>query len=91
MKQEKAVVSLGSDMERVRLQFEEWRRTRKRGSRIPEELWAEAVKLADAHTLTHICQSLQVEFNHLKRRVEAHRAPPTSGPSTAPRFIERAL
>ena len=32
--------------------FEDWRRNRKPGSRIPDPLWALAVKLADAHVIT---------------------------------------
>jgi len=84
----KSTTSSGSDMERVRVKFEEWRRTRKRGSRIPEDLWREASKLAGAYTLTQICQSLKVEFNHLKRRIEGHRTPAVSRTCAAPRFIE---
>ena len=54
--------------------FEEWRKTRKRGTKIPEDLWAAAVKLADTYSLTEICQWLKVEFNHLKKRVEHNQA-----------------
>lgn len=87
MKQ-KSTTSSGSDLERVRVKFEEWRRTRIRGSRIPEDLWGEAIKLAGVYPLAQICQSLKVEFNHLKRRVENHRAPVVSCTSAGPRFIE---
>ena len=62
------------EIEKVLERFEEWRKTRKRGTKIPEDLWAAAVKLADTYSLTEICQWLKVEFNHLKKRVEHSQA-----------------
>jgi hypothetical protein len=90
MKREK-IESPGSDMEMVRGRFEEWRRTRKSGCKIPEELWMEAVKLADVYSLSRICESLRVEFNHLKRRVEGHGALPAGPAPASPGFIEVGL
>jgi len=58
------------DIEVVRKRFEEWRKTRRRGTKIPEDLWAAAVNLANTHSLTEICQWLRVEYNQLKKRIE---------------------
>jgi hypothetical protein len=87
MKQQE-VLSATADLEEVRKRFEQWRRTRKRGARIPEDLWAEAVRLSNAYSLTQICQSLRVEFNHLKRRIELYKDHPIHCPSVASSFVE---
>ena len=88
MKQEKMA---RPDLEEVRRRFEDWRKRRKRGSRIPQDLWLEAVKLAEVYSLSQICQSLRVEFNHLKRRIESHKALSISSTSPAARFIEMGV
>jgi hypothetical protein len=81
----------GPDLEEVRRRFEDWRQTRKRGCKIPEDLWLEAVKLAEVYSLSQICQSLRVEFNHLKKRIESHKALSLSCTPSAPRFIEMGV
>jgi hypothetical protein len=57
----------------LRQRFEEWRRTRKVRSRIPEPLWAAAVKLAAKYGLHQTAKALRVDYYALKKRVE--RAP----------------
>ena len=54
-----------------RNRFEAWRRTRKVGARIPDELWALAVKLADAHGLSRTASALKLDYHSLKKRVAA--------------------
>ena len=55
---------------RGRDRFEAWRRTREIGTRIPERLWALAVKLADAHGLHRTASVLGLDYYSLKKRVE---------------------
>ena len=43
---ERPTVSVPAEIEEAQLQFEAWRRERKRGQRIPESLWLTAVELA---------------------------------------------
>ena len=54
--------------------FEEWRSSRNRGSKIPEDLWKAAVSLTESHSLNQISQSLRVEYNQLRKRVERYRS-----------------
>jgi hypothetical protein len=64
----------------LRRRFEEWRRTRKTRSRIPEPLWDAAMKLADAYGLHRTAKALRVNYYALKKRVEGRVA---IGASTA--------
>jgi hypothetical protein len=61
---------LPARLEKVRRQFEGWRRTRKVRSRIPESLWASAVKVAGTHGIHRTAKALRVDYYSLKTRVE---------------------
>jgi hypothetical protein len=54
----------------VAARIERWRRKRQKGSRMPEELWSEAVSLARAHGVYQISRALQVRYESLRKRVE---------------------
>jgi hypothetical protein len=58
-------------MAEARQRFERWRKARPRGSPIPEELWALAVEVARAHGVNNAAQTLQLNYNALKKRVKA--------------------
>ena len=67
---------------RARDRFQVWCRTRKPRSRIPESLWAMAVKLVAAHGLHRTASTLRLEYYALKKRVEsAKERHDTSGPA----------
>jgi hypothetical protein len=72
---------------RGRDRFEAWRRTRKVGARIPDQLWSLAAKLADAHGLSRTSSALKLDYNSLKKRVAARNSGSNSD-SVAPGFIE---
>lgn len=57
-------------LEGVQRRFERWRRTRTIRSRIPEPLWAAAVKVAGTCRLSQIAKALRVNYTALKERVE---------------------
>ena len=61
---------LPARLEGVRQRFEDWRRTRKVRSRIPEPLWASAVKLATRYGIHRTAKVLRVDYYVLKKRVE---------------------
>ncbi|NQU26069.1 MAG: hypothetical protein HQ567_32690 [Candidatus Nealsonbacteria bacterium] len=58
----------------LRQRFERWRRTRKVRSRIPEPLWASAVKLAGRYGTHRTAKALRVDYYALKKRVEQKAA-----------------
>jgi hypothetical protein len=57
-------------LEGLRRRFEQWRRTRKVRTRIPEPLWAAAVKLAEQYGVHRTAKALRVDYYALKERVE---------------------
>jgi hypothetical protein len=72
--------------------FEHWRRTRKIPSRIPEPLWAAAVKVAGTYGIPHTAKTLRVNYNALRKRVEHQAAAAPRGPeeNTVTTFLELA-
>ena len=59
-----------AQLEKVRRRFEAWRRNRTVRTRIPESLWAAAVKVAERHGVHRTAKALRIDYYGLKRRVE---------------------
>jgi len=66
---ERPTVSFPTEIEEARQQFENWRRDRKRGERIPADLWATAVAVAKQHGVWPTAKALHLDHSGLKRRV----------------------
>lgn len=66
---EKLTVTVPAVIEEARLQFENWRRERKRGQRIPKDLWVTAIDLAKRHGVGPTARALKLDHSQLKRRV----------------------
>ena len=66
---ERPTVSIPTEIEEARQQFENWRGERKRGERIPANLWATAVGLAKQHGVWPTAKALHLDHSGLKRRV----------------------
>jgi hypothetical protein len=76
-------------VEGARRRFERWRRTRKIGSRIPEALWAAAVKLAEAYGIHTTAKALGVGYYSLKKRLEEKSASHSRmAPANGAAFVE---
>ena len=58
------------DVEQVLARIEDWRRTRRKRTAMPEELWVEAAALASEHGVSRVARALKVHYGSLKRRVE---------------------
>ena len=58
-------------LERLRRRLDRWRETREGRSRIPEALWASAVKASGRHGLNPTARALRLDYYSLKKRVEA--------------------
>jgi hypothetical protein len=61
---------LPARLEGLRRRFDRWRRTRKARTRIPEPLWASAVKLAGTYGIHRTAKALGIDYYGLKKRVE---------------------
>lgn len=58
------------NLEQVDERFKRWRSTRRRGTPIPQALWALAVGLARAQGLNRIARVLRLDYYDLKKRLE---------------------
>lgn len=66
----------------LRRRFDEWRRLRRRRTRIPEPLWVAAVEAAREHGVWKTSRELKLDYYSLKRRL--------SGRSGGIEFVEVA-
>ena len=65
---------LPARLESTRRRFERWRRTRKVRTRIPESLWASAVKMAGTYGIHQTAKALRLDYYSLKKRAEKEAA-----------------
>jgi len=66
---QRPAMAVPAAIQEAQLQFENWRRERKRGERIPETLWARAVEVAKQHGVWPAARALHLDHSQLKRRV----------------------
>lgn len=76
---------LPADLLHARSRFLAWRGRRKVGERIPQPLWALAVRLAKAHGVSRTAAALGLDYFSVQKRVEATATPPQSD---RPAFVE---
>jgi|SRR5579863_1448907 len=76
---------LAHDLIRGRTRFQAWRGQRKLGERIPQPLWALAVRLAKVHGVARAATVLGVDYYSLQKRVGAATA---QRESNSPAFVE---
>jgi len=85
---------VGPDLEELRGRFEQWRQNRKRGSRVPKDLWEAAVGLTKDYSLSQLSRVLGLHYGQLRKRTQSKATvqPVLSNPdgeSTAsPVFVE---
>jgi len=83
---------LPAGLEGVRRRFERWRGTHKARTRIPDRLWAAAVRAAGTCGLHRTSKALRLDYYSLKERVEqqATAAPDPAERAMAATFLELA-
>ncbi len=76
----------------VQQRFERWRQMREGRARIPETLWAAAVKMAHAYGVSRTARVLGVDYYTLKKRVEQQSAVEIDAPEdkNSATFLELA-
>jgi len=77
-----------ADIEQVRRRLQEWRRSRRHGARIPEDLWIAAVKLAKKYRPARVAHTLGLAYNGLKQRLKTAKQHGTSEQASKAGFIE---
>jgi len=70
---------------RVRTGIEAWRKTRKKRSQMPEDLWRAAAEIARVHGVNPIAEALHLNYYDLKRRVDGMGQ---KRPVPRPAFVE---
>ena len=55
-------------LKEVAAHFEHWRREKKKGERIPEQLWSEAIALVEAYGLSQVTRRLCLSGRGLNKR-----------------------
>ena len=68
-------------LENVRRRFEAWRRTRTVRTRIPDPLWAAAVKVAETYGVHRTAKALGTNYYGLKKRVTEEAGSSVSVPA----------
>src|SRR5262245_25763066 len=76
---------LPKDLAQGRCRFQAWRERRQGGRRIPQPLWALAVRLVSQHGLSRTATALGLDYYSLKKQAEAAAQQP---PSPSPAFVE---
>ena len=71
-----------------RERFEKWRSKQKTRTRLPEPLWAAAVKLAHEFGINRTARALRLDYNGLKKRMESSVSGDTSPVSVGPQFLQ---
>jgi hypothetical protein len=79
-------------LEEVAEHFEDWRRQKRGGERIPEQLWSEAIALIEDYGLSQVTRRLRLSGRDLNKRrgmpgSGRRRARPVETPAT---FVELA-
>ena len=85
----KARIESTLTLEAVAEHFERWRRNKKRGDRIPQPLWDEAIGLVETHGVSRVTRTLRLSTTDLNKRrgiVRASQRRRTSIAETA--FVE---
>ena len=75
---------LPKDLARARSRFQAWR-GRRTGRRIPQQLWALAVRLVNRHGVSRTAAALGLDYYSLKKRAESATTEPAS---SSPAFVE---
>ena len=78
-----------NEIDQVKQRFEEWRRHRKHGQRIPSALWLAAVDLASAQGMERIAQALRLNPDGLAKRL--NNAPKKAAKAKAPLAAQSAF
>ena len=85
----KARMESSLTLEVVAAHFDQWRRRKRKGDRIPDQLWCEAVELVSRYGVSRVIATLRLNGTDLNKRrgiIEAGRHEKTPGGDTA--FVE---
>jgi hypothetical protein len=76
---------LPAPLRRADEQFQRWRKTRQRGTPIPERLWSLAIELAASYGVCKTASTLKLDYYGLKKRLGESTS---AGPADQTAFLE---
>src|SRR5579885_3509999 len=80
-----------ADLSRAAGRFDQWRKQRATGTRIPARLWKLAVKLAGRHGVSRVAMALKLDYYALQERLAQGRSAVNGeAPMASPAFVELA-
>ena len=88
MGQKQRPAALPADIRRIQARIEHWRKTRKKRTAMPEQLWAAAISLARVHGIHRTARALRLSYDSLKRRVIAAPGNGQGGGKDHPGFVD---
>jgi hypothetical protein len=62
---------MARDLAELKEQLERWRKHNRRGARLPEEFWREAVAMAREQGVFRVAKALPVDWRTLKKKMAA--------------------
>jgi hypothetical protein len=77
-------------LEGLSRRFERWRKTRRGRSRIPETLWASALRAVGKYGLNPTARALRLDYYALKKRAEQASSATPSEDGSVTSFVELA-
>jgi hypothetical protein len=80
--------SISSPLKEIQKQFEDWRNTRQKREPIPEALWEAAVRVAEYDPIGRVSRILRLDYQKLKKRIQARCGDNFFGADLGARFIE---
>jgi len=75
-------------LQELAVRFGEWRKGHAPRSRLPEALWAAAVKVARQRGLFRTARTLRLDYARLKKRVQGRQHPAAQTASAPAAFVE---
>ena len=74
-------------LEEVASKFEDWRKTKKPGDRIPLELWQTVKKISGYYRITHVTQMLRISTEKYYKHIQP-RSTPVSEEAATRTFVK---
>ncbi len=75
-------------LDRLRGEIEQWRGQQSGRKRLPRELWAQAVTLAEVHGVNRTARTLGVKYGSLRQHLAAQAEDRSKSPPVRPAFLE---
>ena len=88
---QKAIQTIKPSLKEVQDRFRIWRKTRKKRTSIPRDLWQAAIELTEFYSINTVSKTLGLSYTDLKRRIQSSKTGVGSSPTPMTTFVELDL